>query len=791
MLSLPKYSDLFLIFLLAILFTGVTDIQAQHAISGTVTSADSGDPLQDVQVYIFELERGTVSNSDGTYQMENLPSGFLTLSFSYLGYQRQITTIRFDQTSDLELDIQLEQRQLRSKPVLITGARVQPTEEIALNTSVIGSDELVSEGSPTLWSTLENMSEISLETNGPGIERPVIRGLSAGRIKILNQNVEYDYQTWDPESGLSMNGNGTKQVEIIRGPDALEYGGGALGGVISLAHDHPAPVGQTKGHYQLGLFSNTLGVNNQIGLKGASEGAFWGFNGSFDTHADYHPGGGEEEEAARNSRFNSAQLQAHGGLTRSWGTTRISYEYLQHKNGIIEKEAEEGSGEMMGEEGEEEGRKIERPYHNLTDHILVSETDWYREDTHLNLTLGLQRNQQQEFEGAGESPVPEEEGEEAAMDLTLTSFNYEASVIQSLGETVELNAGVEGDFQNNESEGKEAFVPHADMLNAGTFAILHWKASDALSLQAGARYDFDRLETRPPGKEAVAEGEGRQFNIPEEIERSFNNASGSVGLSYYPGSNWNVKANAGMGYRTPNLAELTADGLLREIRRYQVGDNSMDSEYNLETDLGLGYTGRNISLDINGFYNLINNYIYQQYSGVTDVEYGEDPVREEEFPVFMFKQDGAVLYGGEAGFSVHPTSLRWIRLSSRFSVVMGSFADSNDPLPMMPAPNWNNTLTLTKPTLGTLQNMTLSVKLRQYFDQTREASFETETPGYLLTDLNLSTDIPLGRNPMQLILSAHNLFDVEYTSHLSLLKYDRIPNMGRNISLTARIPFNL
>ena len=41
----------------------------------------------------------------------------------------------------------------------------------------------------------------------------------------------------------------------------------------------------------------------------------------------------------------------------------------------------------------------------------------------------------------------------------------------------------------------------------------------------------------------------------------------------------------------------------------------------------------------------------------------------------------------------------------------------------------------------------------------------------------------LGKTTFDLNLNANNLLDEEYTAHLSRLKTDGIPNMGRNIVL--------
>ena len=78
---------------------------------------------------------------------------------------------------------------------------------------------------------------------------------------------------------------------------------------------------------------------------------------------------------------------------------------------------------------------------------------------------------------------------------------------------------------------------------------------------------------------------------------------------------------------------------------------------------------------------------------------------------------------------------------------------------------------------------------------------ETATPGYTLVNFGAGLEVPNGRsaNLFSLYLSANNLFDVGYQSHLSRLKYAAINeatdrqgvfNMGRNVSLKVIVPLS-
>ncbi len=87
-------------------------------------------------------------------------------------------------------------------------------------------------------------------------------------------------------------------------------------------------------------------------------------------------------------------------------------------------------------------------------------------------------------------------------------------------------------------------------------------------------------------------------------------------------------------------------------------------------------------------------------------------------------------------------------------------------------------------------------KQEQYF---RAYATETATPSYTLLSAGIGTTVRVFQKPnfMKIYLSAENLTNVAYQSHLSRLKYapqnpltgrNGVYNMGRNISL--KVIFN-
>jgi len=181
---------------------------------------------------------------------------------------------------------------------------------------------------------------------------------------------------------------------------------------------------------------------------------------------------------------------------------------------------------------------------------------------------------------------------------------------------------------------------------------------------------------------------------------------------------------------------------------------------------------------VNGFYNHVNNYIYTSPTGET----------LEDNDVFMYIQNDAKLYGGEIGVHFHPHPLDWLHFESSFETVTGK-KQNGDYLPLIPANNWNNTLRTEFNIKNWLTDGFTSLNVSSTFNQTHVSGFETASKGYSLVNIGFGGAVKFGKTIFDINVNANNLLDESYIAHLSRLKADGIPNIGRNIILGLK--FNL
>jgi iron complex outermembrane receptor protein len=104
-------------------------------------------------------------------------------------------------------------------------------------------------------------------------------------------------------------------------------------------------------------------------------------------------------------------------------------------------------------------------------------------------------------------------------------------------------------------------------------------------------------------------------------------------------------------------------------------------------------------------------------------------------------------------------------------------------LPLIPANKWNNAIkTEFKPTKYFKDSFAV-LNVEYVFNQNNPSQFETKSNDYTLLNLGLGGKVTFGKMIFDVNLNANNLLDKMYISHLSRLKTDGIPNIGRNVVL--------
>ncbi len=736
---------------LAFLFTLLSaTIYSQNSIQGNVLNSDTGEPLYQVSVYFPQLEIGAVTNENGLYELGNLPSGEFKILASYLGYQTFSSSINIKNGINT-FDIELIPSAIEMEEVIVSTPFHKLQRENVMKVEQEKITNLKTNGAITLSDGISSIAGVETVSTGVGIGKPVIRGLSSNRVLVYTQGIRLENQQFGDEHGLGISDAGIESVEVIKGPASLLYGSDALGGVLYLNPEKFANAAKNEGDVNLNYFSNTEGVSSNLGFKTSSEKFKYLVRAGIASHIDYKNG---DNERVTNSRFREYDLKTGIGYQSGYFKTEIRYNYNKSDLGIPEE---------IGLQTKE--RTPDNPYQELQSHILSSTTDLFMNESSLKVTLGYIFNDRKEYEElAAGNGIP-------ALDMNLSTVNYNVQYHLPKIKRLETIVGIQGMHQTNKNFGEEVLIPDATTNDFGILATshLHYTGSD---VQAGIRYDYRTIS----GEENGVFG---QEGYIGPLDRNFSSLNAALGYRADISKKLVGRVNLASGFRAPNLAELTSNGIHEGTNRFEIGNPDLKNEKNVQIDLSFEFTDEHFEFFINGFHNAVKDYVYLEPNG----EFAEGN------PVFLYRQQDAALYGGEIGIHLHPHPLDWLHIESTFETVTGKLS-SDENLPLIPANTFTNTLRIedARPNNSWLSKKYAYLTLRTVFDQNKVSSFETPTPGYNLINMGLGASVSLFGKNMDVRISVNNLFDKNYISHLSRLKVDGISNIGRNISLGMHLP---
>ena len=158
---------------------------------------------------------------------------------------------------------------------------------------------------------IQEIPGVSIISTGPGISKPVIRGLSSNRVTVFNQFMRVENQQWGAEHGMEISGFGVGSVEVIKGPMSVLYGSDAIGGVLYVNPD--SYYNGDGSEIELGTIynSNYQGLTTNLGIKGGSNKLSYLVQASLVDNKDFNTPDGEVE----NTYFKNSDLKFGLGYT--------------------------------------------------------------------------------------------------------------------------------------------------------------------------------------------------------------------------------------------------------------------------------------------------------------------------------------------------------------------------------------------------------------------------------------------------------------------------------------------
>ena len=635
-------------------------------------------------------------------------------------------------------------------PVIVTADPFGTNENamILAPAKVLSGDELRDKLGGSLGDSLGNELGVNASGFSTGASRPVIRGLEGPRVKILQNGMSSgDLSAISNDHAVGSGMMSARQIEILRGPAALLYGSGAIGGLVNIVNDRipttlePRATGESELRYSsvdhgTGLSFSADRSAGAIGLRVA---------GNVMNAGDYRiPGSSAGDASASNndtgklgfSRNRENNIAVGGSLIQDWGHIGASLSQLD---------------KVYGVHGRDELSKIDLAQTRFdVDSYIKSPFAGFEA---LRVKLGQTNYRHTELENSGADP---------SVRFSNRSFEsrWELSHLPIAGWRGKFGLQTEqSNVQALNLDGADPTVPRTRSQSTAAFVVEEHDFGD-WKINLGGR--LESVSRRPL----------------TDTKRSFNLGSYSAGVLWAFTQGYGIGATASVAQRAPTAEELYSGGVHHPTDTYDIGDANLKKETSRNIDLSLQKTTQELRWKANVFQNKVKDFVYGSLS--TAVLGVADGMAFDR----TFSQADATLRGMEAELSYNYYDPGWF--GRLFADTSRGTLDQLGNLPLQPA-------TRTGLSVGYQDSQwrsSLHVLHSSAHNRIASSSIseETTTSAYTRVDASINYVQRYGTTDVTWFLLARNLLNEEIRLSTSLLK-DYVPQPGRNLIVGLRTRF--
>ncbi|MGK2910862.1 MAG: TonB-dependent receptor [Sphingobium sp.] len=668
----------------------------------------------------------------------------------------------------------------RSTDIIVTSPFVRDRSDILSGVSVIQGAELTQRLRPTIGETLSRTPGVSATSFGPNASRPVLRGLQGERVRVLTDGIgSIDVSNTSVDHAVVVNPLLAERIEVLRGPEALQYGSSAIGGVVNVIDKRiPRNVPDEPIHIDaLATYGSAANERSGGGAVDVPIGDKFVVHadGSYLKTDDLRIGGYALSPEARRTALASSQLTPdpaaeepvdfagnaaiRGKLPNSSGKTwtagigaalitetgnlGISYSHYDSVYGIPVRYATQPGDEQ-------EAPRLDLKQDRFDLRAEVQTGGGLFQTIRARAAYATYRHFELEPDGSVGTAFYNK-GLEGRVEFVQTDRGAWKGA-----------SGVQYFSRDFNVVGEEAFLPKNSTQQLGFFTLQQLDYGK-LKLEAGARYENSRLSAKPTAEQT------QFFNG----KRTFNTVSGSVGASYGLFDGWRAGVSLSRTVRAPSAEEMFANGPHAGTEAFEIGNPDFKTERSYGAEAVLRGKGAGYTFEASVYHDWFSNFIYEDLTG--DVEDG--------LPVYQALQADARYYGFEVQGSLD------IAKFGEATLVADGLADyvhanivSVGPAPRIPPLRLLGGLGVNSPRIDG------RVEVEWTDSQKRVSGLETPTANFTLVNASVNLRPWGDERPLSFALSANNIFDVDARRHASFLK-DFAPLSGRDVRVTARVSF--
>lgn len=559
--------------------------------------------------------------------------------------------------------------------VVVIGERVQP-EALAKPLSVIDSDELSRRQASNLGETLRGLPGVSATGFGPNSSRPIIRGQDGDRVKILqNSAPTNDVSAMSFDHAVGVSPYALQQVEILRGPSALLYGGSAVGGVVNMVNRRILRNRLDEVSRSVDLRVTSANNNRQgaFELESPLKGDWFLHLDAFtqkntETRTPLFTDNGEDPVTGRRVRNSSADSKGLGlGVSKVVGTNHwgFSVESDRSNYGVPKETA----------------TTIDMNRHRLgfaADQALSGGLL-----DRIRVRAGVTDYQHKELEDGAVASTFKNQANDVRLELGHRAVAGWKGLVGMQWEYSDLNVLSE----------EEPLMPRTKSPKLGMFVLEETELGKG-TLRMGGRIEQAQVKADRTfsvagygdGDNDGRDDEGTITTSGATQSKSFTPISVSVEYSHPLSTKTSLGVSVSHVQRAPSNYELFAMGVHHASGLFEAGNTGLGKEKGNHLDLTLTHSLGKSRLKASAFYSRYSNYLTLiKRSGANEDFYHEhEPGEIEPVSVYDYSGVGAKFYGAELEYGTSLTQGSWtIAPKLTYDYVIGKRTSNNAYIPRL------------------------------------------------------------------------------------------------------------
>ncbi|WP_267388775.1 TonB-dependent receptor [Sphingomonas sp. GC_Shp_3] len=608
----------------------------------------------------------------------------------------------------------------------------------------VDRQQILESGGSSIADSLATVPGISATGFAAGASRPIIRGMDAQRVRILEDGLSSsDVSDVGPDHGIPIDPLSARSIEVVRGAATLRYGSQAIGGVVNAINDR-VPLSLPS----RALTGELVGSYGTVANTGEGSALMDGRAGDIAVHVDGFYRHTDDYDTPLGTQQNS--------FFRGYGeTVGASYFFGPDKASHV--------GAAIIQYNAQYGIPSDDTYIDMRQTKVLTKSSF---------ELGSGAVRTLNIDGSYADYTHSEDEPDGTVVTTFRNKEFDGRaelLFGKLGFIDNSALGVEVQNRKFQAIGEDSsyLFPTETQSEAG-YLFTETQLVKGLKVQASGRVEHVRVTGTPLSDQFTRVG--------------YTPISGAIGALYDVGGAVKLGLTFSSTGRAPGITELFARGGHDGPQTFETGDPTLKIERANSIEGTLRFNSGRFRFEGSAYSTWFNNYIFGDLTGRTCDDDGVCTLGDGgELKELFYRQQGAHFRGleGEANYTFFDTGTG--KLEGRaIADYTRATLDNGGNVPRIPPYRYGGGLTWTSTAFD------LGFLMLHSGRQDKFGAFDTATPGFNALNAHVSVR-PFKAYPgIELAVVGQNLTN-DVQRDAAALNKDLVVLPGRNIRFVLKV----